>query len=49
LRKEKKNGYKKEEDRHIIAVPKSFVQYCYEKTEDEEHKKELKKILRKLE
>ena len=46
--KEKKNGFKKEKDRHIIAVPKIFVQYCYDKSEDEEHKKELKKILGKM-
>lgn len=40
--------FKKEKDRHIVAVPKSFIIFCLENTNSKAHKKELKRILENL-
>lgn len=36
---------KREKTRHIIAIPKSFIHYCYENAKSPEHKREMKKLL----
>lgn len=37
-----------EKDRHIVMVPRSFVQFCYDMSKDEKHRKELKRVLMKM-
>lgn len=39
-------SYRTEEDRRVVAVPESFIVYCMEKTKSEEHRTELKKLLK---
>ena len=40
-KQEHKGGYRKEEDRKIVAVPDYFLDYCINKTTCKEHKKDL--------
>lgn len=45
-KQKEKNGYRKEKDRNIVAVPNYFLNYCINKTNCKEHKKDLIKALR---